>query len=62
MNRFGELGYSDRSSLIREAIDRYRGEVEQNRLNESAILYAEVYAEDDCLRQLTRQSLEGWPE
>jgi Arc/MetJ-type ribon-helix-helix transcriptional regulator len=62
VNQFAVLGYPDRSSLVREAIDRLRREVTQERLRESATLYAEVYAEDEGLRQLTEQALEGWLE
>ncbi len=62
VNRFAVLGYADKSSLVREAIDRLRREVEEDRLRESADLYAEVYAEDADLRALTSQALEGWPE
>ncbi len=62
LNGFAALGYPDKSSLVREAIDRFRSDMAQQRLRESADLYAEVYAEDDDLRQLTNQAVEGWPE
>ncbi|NUQ63219.1 MAG: hypothetical protein HUU20_12135 [Pirellulales bacterium] len=62
LNQFAKLGYPDRSSLVREAIERFRSDFQQNRLDESAKLYAEVYAEDHDLQQLTRQAMEGWPE
>lgn len=59
---FAALGYSDKSSLVREALDRFRKELTQQQLRESADLYAEVYAEDEELQQLTSQALAGWPE
>ncbi len=59
---FAALGYPDKSSLVREAIDRFRNELTQQRLCESADLYAEIYAEDEELQQLTSQAMEGWPE
>lgn len=60
LNGFAALGYPDMSSLVREAIDRFRSEVNQQRLRESAALYAEIYAEDEDLQRLTHQAIEGW--
>lgn len=62
LGEFAALGYPDKSSLVREALDRFRNEVARQRLRESADLYAEIYAEDDDLQQLTSQAMEGWPE
>jgi Arc/MetJ-type ribon-helix-helix transcriptional regulator len=62
LNQFAALGYPDKSSLVRAAIDRFRHEVVRDRLRESAYLYAETYAEDRELQELTEQALEGWPE
>ena len=62
LNGFAALGYPDKNSLLREAIDRFRNEVILLRLRDSADLYAETYAEDEDLRQLTSQAIEGWPE
>ena len=62
VNQYALLGYRDKSSLVREALDRLRREVRQGRLRESADLYAEAYAGDEDLQQLTGQAMEGWPE
>ena len=62
VNRFAVLGYPDKSSLVRAAIERLRRESMQQRLRESADLYAEVYNEDDQLQELTEQAIEDWPE
>lgn len=35
---------------------------EDGRLNHSAELYAEVYAEDEELQALTASAIENWPE
>ena len=35
---------------------------DQQQLAESARLYAEVYAEDEELRDLTEATLEDWPQ
>ena len=57
----GVYGFKDRSSLVRAALDHLRQEIERRRLIESANLYAEVYADDDELRELTDQAITGWP-
>lgn len=59
---FAALGYPDKSSLVREALDRFRNELTRQRLRESADLYAEVYADDEDLQQMTSQAMEGWPK
>ncbi len=55
-------GFKDRSSLVRAALDRLRKDIEHRRLLESAKLYAEVYADDGELRELTDQAITGWPD
>jgi len=62
VSQYARLGYRDKSSLVREALDRMRKALIKDRLRESAGLYAEVYAGDEDLRRLTGQALEGWPE
>lgn len=62
VGRYAQLGYRDKSSLVREALDRLRRELMDRRLRESADLYADQYAGDEDLRRLTGQALEGWPE
>ena len=59
---FQTLGYPDKSSMVREAIDRLRKVQIQREFETSAELYAEVYVADDDLQSLTEQALEGWPE
>jgi len=55
-------GFKDKSTLVRSALDRLQAEVELQQIKESAELYAEVYAEDDEVGDLTETALEGWPE
>lgn len=57
-----QLGFRDRSALVRAAIDRMRADLERQRLEASAALYAEVYRADPDLRQLTEAALTEWPE
>ncbi|MCL4261856.1 MAG: hypothetical protein KJ069_01505 [Anaerolineae bacterium] len=37
-------------------------ELEQENLRQSADLYAELYAEDEELRELTQAAMVGWPD
>jgi Arc/MetJ-type ribon-helix-helix transcriptional regulator len=62
LDRHRALGYPDKSTLVRAALDRLRRETEQERLRESAALYAEVYAEDAELQRLTDQASDEWPD
>ena len=54
-------GFKDRSSMVRAALDHLRASIERKRLLESASLYAEVYAEDSELVELSEQALADWP-
>ncbi len=62
VNRFKDLGYRDKSALVRAAIQYLAEEYERTQLEQSADLYAEIYATDDDLRELTDSAVEGWPE
>ena len=62
LSRYKQYGFKDRSAMIRAALLQMKQELEQRQLRESAALYAEVYAEDADLHQLTDSALAGWPE
>ena len=55
-------GFKDKSSLVRAALLRMKEETERRALEQSADLYAELYAEDNDLQELTHLAVEGWPE
>lgn len=57
-----KLGFKDKSSLVRTALEHFRKDIESNDLKESADLYAELYMEDQELRELTESAISGWPE
>ena len=61
INRHEVWGFPDKSALVREALNEMQAKLAQERLAESAKLYAEVYAEDEELRKLTEAALEDWP-
>jgi len=58
LNNFKVYGFKDKSSMLREAIERFKKEIELESLRKSA----ELYSEDDDLKELTEIALNGWPE
>ena len=58
---FRRYGFKDKSAVVRNALDRFRKELTQQRLRESADIYAEVYAKDAETREWTDAALEEWP-
>lgn len=62
LNKYQELGYKDKSSLVRSAIEEYIKSVEKQKLVKSALLYAEIYEQDSELRDLTDSAIEDWPK
>lgn len=62
LNKYQELGFKDKSSLVRSAIEEFIKSVEKQKLVKSAKLYAEVYKEDSELRDLTNSAIEDWPK
>jgi Arc/MetJ-type ribon-helix-helix transcriptional regulator len=57
-NRYG---FKDKSDVVRTALDRLYTELTQQRLRESADLYAKVYEEDDETQEWTNAALSEWP-
>jgi hypothetical protein len=62
VNRYQSYGFKDKSSLVRAALDHLEEELEKEVLKKSASLYAEIFAEDQELNELTDSALSGWPE
>lgn len=62
LDHFRQYGFKDKSALVRAALQKFQQELERQQLIESANLYAEIYAEDEELQELTQAALEGWPE
>jgi len=54
-------GFKDKSDVVRTALDRLHTELAQQRLCESADLYAKVYAEDHETQEWTDAALLEWP-
>ena len=62
LNNFKAHGFKDKSSMLRAAIDHFKKDKELESLKKSADLYAEIYSEDDDLKELTDTAVAGWPE
>lgn len=62
LDHFRQYGFKDKSALVRAALQKFQQELERRQLIESADLYAEIYADDEELKELTEAALEGWPE
>jgi Arc/MetJ-type ribon-helix-helix transcriptional regulator len=60
--QFKDLGFKDKSSVVRLALNRLQHEMERQELERSADLYAEVYGEDGELQELTAIAGADWPE
>ncbi|MBV7330125.1 hypothetical protein KFU94_18135 [Chloroflexi bacterium TSY] len=62
LNDYKIYGFKDKSSLVRAALLRFQEELELQRLKQSADLYAEIYAEDVELQELTEVAITEWPK
>lgn len=62
LEQFKDRGFKDKSAIVRLALDRLAQELEREELARSADLYAELYAEDLELQQLTDAACVGWPQ
>ncbi|MGK7942986.1 MAG: hypothetical protein AB4058_00775 [Microcystaceae cyanobacterium] len=50
---YRDYGFESQEAMIQSALERLKRELEEQELDESAKLYAEVYAEDTELQELT---------
>ncbi len=54
-----ELGFKDKSSMVRDALGRMKRAYEEEKLKKSASLYAKLY-EEDCETKEWVKDAEGW--
>ncbi len=59
--QFKHLGFRDKSEMVRFALERYLTEITEQRLRESALLYAQIYEEDVETREWTEADTSEWP-
>lgn len=57
-----KYGFKDKSALVRAAIDLLTAQLERQRLQESAALYAEVYEQDEESREWMEADVTAWPK
>ncbi|TAK56353.1 MAG: hypothetical protein EPO24_11315 [Bacteroidetes bacterium] len=62
IENYRKLGFKDKSSVVRTAIEEYKKLLRKQELIQSANLYAEIYNEDSELQELTDAAIEDWPE
>lgn len=62
LSHYRQYGFKDKSAMVQAALLHLRQEYERRQLEESAQLYAEVYAEDAELQELADSAAAGWPE
>lgn len=56
-----QYGFKDKSDVVRAALDHLYTQLAQQRLRESAALYAKVYADDDETQEWTDAAQSEWP-
>ena len=54
-------GFKDKSDVVRTALDRLFKELTQQRLRQSAALYADVFEEDEETQEWREAALSEWP-
>ncbi|MFA6235618.1 MAG: hypothetical protein WC824_15725 [Bacteroidota bacterium] len=57
-----KCGFKDGSALVRTSIDFLSAQSEQQRLQESAVLYAEIYEQDEDIREWNEEAVTAWPK
>jgi len=62
LSQFQQYGFKDQHEVVRIALTRLRQALQQERLIESAQLYAELYEEDAEIQALTEAALSDWAE
>jgi Arc/MetJ-type ribon-helix-helix transcriptional regulator len=62
VSKFEQYGFRNESDLVRAALRHLQQEFEKRQLEQSAELYAELYEEDEDLRELTEMDMAKWPE
>ena len=62
LTSYETYGFKDKSAMVRAALNRLKEELDLQSLKQSADLYAEIYADDPELQELTESALPGWPE
>jgi len=62
LRNYQTYGFTDQSTMVQVALQRFREELELQSLKQSAALYAEIYEADTELQALTEMAIQEWPE
>lgn len=62
LDSYKQHGFKSKSAMVRSALRYYQEKLEQESVTYSADLYAEVYAEETELFELTETAVVEWPE
>ena len=62
LNHYRDYGFKNKNALVRAALERMENDLTQQDLAASAELYAEIYEQDEELRELTTAAITEWPE
>jgi hypothetical protein len=54
-----KYGFKDKSDMLRAAIDKLQERIDREQLIRSADLYAEIYSNDDELKEITESAIKG---
>lgn len=55
-----ELGYKNKSDMIREALETLKKKIEQKQLEQSAQLYSELYRNDEESQEWLEDTIADW--
>lgn len=59
---YKRFGFKDKSAMVRAALIEMQEQMQRRQLELSADLYAEIYEEDEEVRELVEMAIDGWPE
>ena len=62
LNGYKDYGFDSQDAMIQSALEKLKRELEEEDLEESAKLYAEIYAEDTELQELTEAACADFME
>lgn len=61
LDQYSDLGFKDRSEMVRNILDRYADQLQRERLRRSAEAYAGMYDDDQEASEWVRAANEDWP-
>jgi hypothetical protein len=62
LEQYHLYGFKDQNELICTALNRLYEQLDHQKLQQSAALYAEIYETEPDTQELTQSALTGWPK